>query len=1006
MPTKRKTKRRGKTATTGVPYSGSYTNGAPFTDAWNKNRAPTPIELLRENLGTAYACATLNADLIASTPLRLYIKTRNGEGKSRLSLRGDTRPVSAKSIARLNRYASKAVIDAKDVEEVTNHPALALLDRPNRANEDGVGMSGFNIFNLTQQFQEIVGRCYWWIEKKGLGNTPSAIWILAPQRMLEMPGYGKDQKIIEYYQFGGGNGTQRYETDEIAPFRMPDLYNVYSGGVAPLRAVFEQVRLSRKVDAQTNATLDNGGKPSAIWSPSATGDAGGFIGAPEAERMRRAMRQAFSMAGAGGIMVAETAGALSLLNWPMSEIIEAARIELSQDIICSAFNVPTTKVKRNDANLASSKTGDYAHAKDAGLPRCRRNEAALNTFYLPMWGPEAAERLFFAYDDPPGLNDEDAERLEFKDAATMGAATRNEYRARINLPPEPWGDQPLAPTNMAAVDIKTGIPDKTSLMDSTLLNLGKSIGQQAEATRNLESKIEAQNERASHPSGNGKAGDADADGNRRAAADLAGKRPANSSPVQGRANGRDDAGRASRLRNFTRQDRAGINSEIGLRKTGGSHDYSCVMARLPENAAAAITLAASMIPDDELTEDGRETDPHVTVLYGLDGATADQVAEVLKSEPPIRLSFGNIVIFEDDGERGSDVIVLSVSSSDLARLNEKLKASLPHVNTHPFYTPHATLAYVKPGDGEKYADKKIIDGEFVIDRVVFSDANNAETLIRLEGSKSKTAKADITPVRTMPSGAGIKSVLLKAFGEQRQAVMNQLEDHHAAHDMRSSAVPSGAKAGSEGDAGIPPKLPESFVALDTWTEKIARESKPVIEVIMRQQGNTLLTRVGASPDVFSVFDKNVPEAAEKLTLKFAESTNATTSMQLDTALSKLRTEISEGIIEGDTRIELRRRVQEVFDQADNVRAQRIADTEASRAAHNGELTSAKDSKVVSGKAWLASSDACAICQEFAAQGTIGLDKSFGADDYGIIDAPPGHINCQCSVSYSVKDDQT
>src|SRR5205823_6335069 len=124
------------------------------------------------------------------------------------------------------------------------------------------------------------------------------------------------------------------------------------------------------------------------------------------------------------------------------------------------------------------------------------------------------------------------------------------------------------------------------------------------------------------------------------------------------------------------------------------------------------------------------------------------------------------------------------------------------------------------------------------------------------------------------------------------------------------------------------KLPEKFIALDKWNETIANESMPVVEMMMRQGGKDILTRVGASHEVFAVFDKNIPEAAKNASMKFAESTNQTTSMQLDEALTKLRGGISGGLVQGDTRLALRDRVQEVFDQADNDRAQTIADTEA------------------------------------------------------------------------------
>ena len=158
----------------------------------------------------------------------------------------------------------------------------------------------------------------------------------------------------------------------------------------------------------------------------------------------------------------EQAGTLQILNWPIKDIIDASRVEMSKTAICNAFDVPDSKLNRNAANLAAARSGDWAHAKDAGLPRLRRNEAALNRFLIPMYGPEAAERLFFAYDDPPGLADPALELEQSRSAAGRGSITRNEDRAMLGLAPVPWGDAPLVQGNWMPIDPQTGLAHRRS----------------------------------------------------------------------------------------------------------------------------------------------------------------------------------------------------------------------------------------------------------------------------------------------------------------------------------------------------------------------------------------------------------------------------------------------------------------------------------------------------------------------------------------------------------------
>jgi hypothetical protein len=82
-----------------------------------------------------------------------------------------------------------------------------------------------------------------------------------------------------------------------------------------------------------------------------------------------------------------------------------------------------------------------------------------------MYGSEAAERLFLAYDDPAGLSDPALELEQSRSAAGRGSITRNEDRAMLGLAPVPWGDAPMVLGQWTPIDPKTGLPlgDKAPL---------------------------------------------------------------------------------------------------------------------------------------------------------------------------------------------------------------------------------------------------------------------------------------------------------------------------------------------------------------------------------------------------------------------------------------------------------------------------------------------------------------------------------------------------------------
>jgi len=293
----------------GLGSATSYVPGTPlgslYTDIFQKNRAPTPRELIQQLVGTAYACATLNADLVASSTIRLYIASNSNDPHPPKYL--NARPVSRKAIYRLaaDPSFSTRVSTTSVVHEITSHPLLDLLKSPH-ADPATPGLSGYDLRWTTQLYLESVGRAYWLIERDGL-NIPTQLWLLRSHLVREVPD-PTGRSLLSHYEYG----SARYRPDEIVRFHFPDPENPYLGGYSPLAAAIEKIRIARKEDAHINAMLDNMGRPDAMWSPKGDSEGGG-IGAAEAQRLRSAFRQAFAQAGRGGLLVSETPGSLQPL---------------------------------------------------------------------------------------------------------------------------------------------------------------------------------------------------------------------------------------------------------------------------------------------------------------------------------------------------------------------------------------------------------------------------------------------------------------------------------------------------------------------------------------------------------------------------------------------------------------------------------------------------------------------------------------------------------------------
>lgn len=130
--------------------------------------------------------------------------------------------------------------------------------------------------------------------------------------------------------------------------------------------------------------------------------------------------------------------------------------------------------------------------------------------------------------------------------------------------------------------------------------------------------------------------------------------------------------------------------------------------------------------DKDKVRDGKETKPHVTVLYGFHKDTKIKKIKELCKDIKISLSITKMSLFENEK---FDVLKFDVKSKDLVDLNKVMKDNFNYTNDYPNYKPHLTIAYLKKGEGQKYI-KKIKKLEVKnINNLFYSDNDNKEYYI-------------------------------------------------------------------------------------------------------------------------------------------------------------------------------------------------------------------------------------------------------------------------------------
>jgi 2'-5' RNA ligase len=171
-------------------------------------------------------------------------------------------------------------------------------------------------------------------------------------------------------------------------------------------------------------------------------------------------------------------------------------------------------------------------------------------------------------------------------------------------------------------------------------------------------------------------------------------------------------------------------------KKDHKRDYGCLMVFLDVDKKAWKELQDMISDEDLYTEEGddgygRETEPHVTILYGLHGEIEDKDLEVEidKIKEP-KIEFKSISTFENDK---FDVLKFDVKKGDLNKLNKEF-TKFPHTNKFPDYHPHATIAYLKKGTAEKYIKqaKDLVSMSMEPEKIVYSKVDGTTKNYKLK----------------------------------------------------------------------------------------------------------------------------------------------------------------------------------------------------------------------------------------------------------------------------------
>jgi hypothetical protein len=246
----------------------------------------------------------------------------------------------------------------------------------------------------------------------------------------------------------------------------------------------------------------------------------------------------------------------------------------------------------------------------------------------------------------------------------------------------------------------------------------------------------------------------------------------------------------------------------------------------------------------------------------------------------------------------------------------------------------------------------------------------------------------------LPRGDSIRLAMIEVYRAQRAAVLRFLR--------------TGKK---DQGAALPSSIP-TMDDLGVGTITAAERMTPLLTQIWDEAAQKFAPRVGLDPDEWSVINPHTERMIEERAMVFCQETNTLTEKKLDNALTELKQQLKEGIVqEGESVSVLAKRIQGVFEHMEGWKARQIAHTETSYAVHAAQEQAAIASGVVTGWRWRASADACKqICLAIAARApAVRLGEAFATigtnPHYAKVKFPPGHPYCNCTVEEVLDTDE-
>lgn len=274
----------------------------------------------------------------------------------------------------------------EDRIEVTRHPALILLDKPNDF------FTTQELFESVQQHLDLSGEGYVIVEYGDFAHIPIGLWYVRPDRMRPV------ESATEYltgWIYKGPDGEEvPLDRDEVIQIRMPNPESYYRG-LGPIKSVMNDIS-SSVASAEWNAKFfENSAQPGGVIElPTVASDT-------DFNRLRMQWRENHQgVSRAHRVAILENGAKFNNTSMSQKDMQFVELSNLSDEKIRQAFGFPKPMLGSvDDVNRANADAAEVVFGRWLLVPRLDRWKGALNNDYLPLFG-SSTDNLEFDYCNP------------------------------------------------------------------------------------------------------------------------------------------------------------------------------------------------------------------------------------------------------------------------------------------------------------------------------------------------------------------------------------------------------------------------------------------------------------------------------------------------------------------------------------------------------------------------------------------------------------------------------